>query len=70
MRVKPTDPNAVIRDPITRMPLPPEGAEVPDNLFWQRRLTWDARNGRKPVIVLVENAPAQPVVMPAAPARS
>lgn len=38
MRVKPVDPNAVIRDPVTKMRLPAEGGDVPDNLFWQRRL--------------------------------
>ena len=38
MRVKPVDPNAVIRDPHTLRQLPPEGGEVPDNSFWTRRL--------------------------------
>lgn len=38
MRVKPTDSSAVIRDPHTLRPLPPEGGDVPDNLFWTRRL--------------------------------
>ena len=38
MRVKPVDPNAVIRDPVTKMRLPAEGGDVPDNIFWQRRL--------------------------------
>lgn len=38
MRVKPKDPNAVIRDPHTKRALPPEGAEVPENVFWTRRL--------------------------------
>ena len=38
MIVKPTDPNAVIRDPHTRVQLPAEGAEVPDNNFWRRRI--------------------------------
>lgn len=28
----------VVRDPRTRVPLPPEGAEVPDDVFWHRRL--------------------------------
>ena len=27
-----------VRDPITKRTLPPEGAEVPDNVFWRRRL--------------------------------
>ena len=38
MKVKPVDPNAVIRDPHTKRPLPAEGGEVPDNVFWNRRL--------------------------------
>lgn len=38
MKVKPADPTAVIRDPITKLPLPAEGGEVPDNIFWTRRL--------------------------------
>jgi hypothetical protein len=38
MRVKPVDPNAVIRDPHTRQPLPADGGDVPENSFWVRRL--------------------------------
>lgn len=38
MKVKPVDPNAVIRDPHTRRQLPPDGDEVPENTFWTRRL--------------------------------
>lgn len=38
MRVKPVDPNAVIRDPHTHRVLPAEGGEVPENNFWTRRL--------------------------------
>ncbi len=38
MKVKPADPTAVIRDPHTRLPLPAEGAEVPENVFWTRRV--------------------------------
>lgn len=38
MRVKPATPGSVIRDPHTRVQLPDEGARVPDNSFWQRRL--------------------------------
>lgn len=38
MRVRPVDPNAVIRDPHTKRQLPPEGGEVPENTFWTRRL--------------------------------
>jgi len=28
----------LVRNPVTREPLPAEGAEVPDNDYWQRRL--------------------------------
>lgn len=38
MRVKPVDPNAVIRDPHTRRPLPAEGGDVPENNYWTRRI--------------------------------
>ncbi|HET9063673.1 MAG TPA: DUF2635 domain-containing protein [Candidatus Binatia bacterium] len=38
MKVKPAIPGAVIRDPHTKRPLPAEGAEVPDNVYWHRRL--------------------------------
>jgi hypothetical protein len=27
-----------VLDPISQRPLPPDGAEVPDNFFWDRRL--------------------------------
>ncbi len=37
MKVKPVDPKAVIRDPNTKLPLPAEGGEVPENNFWVRR---------------------------------
>ncbi len=38
MKVKPVDPKAVIRDPQTKLALPAEGGEVPENSFWTRRL--------------------------------
>lgn len=38
MRVKPTVEGAIIRDPVTRLPLPAAGGEVPENSFWIRRL--------------------------------
>jgi hypothetical protein len=38
MRIRPTIPGAVIRDPITRLALPDDGGDVPDNQFWRRRL--------------------------------
>ncbi|AGC43258.1 hypothetical protein MYSTI_01927 [Myxococcus stipitatus DSM 14675] len=37
MFVKPK-PGALVRDPVTRQPLPVEGREVPENSFWLRRL--------------------------------
>jgi hypothetical protein len=38
MKVKPADPNAIIRDPHTKRALPKDGADVPENNFWVRRL--------------------------------
>lgn len=37
MKVKPQQ-GLVVRDPDTRQPLPPEGADVPDTTHWRRRL--------------------------------
>lgn len=37
MKVKPK-PGLVVRDPDTLLPLPPAGADVPDNTHWRRRL--------------------------------
>lgn len=37
MIVKPAEPGAVIRDPVTKQRLPAEGAEVPDTSYWIRR---------------------------------
>ena len=59
MRVKPVDPNAVIRDPHTRRPLPADGDNVPDDsVFWNRRLRAgevvriEAPTGREPLAPL------------------
>lgn len=38
MKVKPAIEGAVIRDPQTRVPLPAAGGDVPDNVFWRRRI--------------------------------
>lgn len=38
MRVKPTNPDAVIRDPHTCRVLPKDGGDVPDSPFWRRRV--------------------------------
>lgn len=51
MNVKPAREGLVIRDPHTKRPLPAEGARVPDNSFWNRRLA----DGD---VVLIEDAPA------------
>ncbi|HAT2288148.1 TPA: DUF2635 domain-containing protein [Citrobacter freundii] len=37
MFVKPKD-GLSVRCPVRGVPLPSEGAEVPDNVFWRRRL--------------------------------
>lgn len=49
MKVKPVNPDAVIRDPHTRRPLPATGGDVPDSNFWRRRL----RAGEVVPVVLV-----------------
>jgi hypothetical protein len=64
LKVKPVDPNAVIRDPQTRRQLPAEGAEVPDNNFWRRRLrsyTDSCGVYHAPCVVLIDAVPAAPV---------
>lgn len=38
MRVRPQHEKLTIRDPHTKRVLPAEGGEVPDNVFWRRRL--------------------------------
>ncbi|MGY0794343.1 DUF2635 domain-containing protein [Azospirillum argentinense] len=37
MYVKPK-PGALVRDPVTRTPVPETGAEVPEDQYWMRRL--------------------------------
>lgn len=37
-RIKPAQPNAVIRDPISKMALPAEGKEIKMTSYWHRRL--------------------------------
>lgn len=60
MKVKPVVPGAIIRDPVTRRPLPQEGGEVQDNIFWRRRL----RDGE---VVLVEASTPPTGIEPVAP---
>lgn len=64
MRVKPANPNAIIRDPHTRRVLPAEGGNVPDNSFWARRLIagevvrldGDEPTGTEPIATLTTRA--------------
>lgn len=37
MFVKPAE-SLVVRDPVTKLQLPADGKEVPENSYWQRRL--------------------------------
>jgi hypothetical protein len=37
MLVKPA-PGVLVRDPVSLLPLPPEGKEVPETTYWTRRL--------------------------------
>lgn len=38
MHVKPA-PGLLVRDPVTKLPMPPEGADIdPNDLTWARRL--------------------------------
>lgn len=66
MRVKPVDPKSIIRDPVTLRPLPAEGGDVPDNIFWQRRLL----DGSVVLDKSPAPAPAAPASTSAAPAPS
>lgn len=36
--LKPANPGDVIRDPVTKAPLPPEGAAVELDVLWRRRV--------------------------------
>lgn len=38
MRVRLKDPKAIIRDPRTMLQLPADGGDVPDSVFWRRRI--------------------------------
>lgn len=38
MRVKPASPDVIVRYPHSRQPLPAEGADVPEDNYWIRRL--------------------------------
>jgi len=69
MRVRPTDPAAVIRDPKSKRILPAEGGKVPGTMFWKRRVRdgsvvvepdedeAPAPTGREPVVPLTTRRP-------------
>lgn len=38
MRLKPAREGLIVLDPATYLPLPSEGADVPETSYWQRRL--------------------------------
>jgi len=77
MILKPVDPAAVIRDPVTKQPLPASGDEVPENTYWTRRwldgATW-RRDGNEWVRRLpdgaVERVPAEAAPPPAPPVEA
>lgn len=50
----------VIRDPDLKTHLPPEGRDVPDSPFWQRRiLDGDVSIGKPPATKAADSAPAK-----------
>jgi len=56
MFVKPKD-GLSVRDPVKGSPLPAEGAEVPDTIFWRRRVRdGDVSITEKPVTTSVVTA--------------
>lgn len=63
MKIKPADPNAIIRDPHTKVPLPAEGAEVPDDHIHWNRMLIDGSCVRceEPASPPVVNAPIAPL---------
>lgn len=38
MRVKPTRAGLLVKCPVSKLPVPPEGREVPENGYWLRRI--------------------------------
>lgn len=60
MKVRPTNPDAIIRDPNTKIALPPEGGVVSDSNFWARRLA----SGE---VVLVDEPPTPTGLEPTRP---
>jgi hypothetical protein len=50
----------LIRDPDLKTHIPPEGREVPDSLFWQRRINdGDVTVGKAPTSKSSASAPAK-----------
>lgn len=39
MFVKPSHPAIIVRDPVTLLPVPAEGMDVPNTNYWRRRLS-------------------------------
>lgn len=54
MKVKPTRPGLLLRDPHTKRALPEEGGRVPDTSFWRRRI----RSGE--VAIMTDEEPTPP----------
>lgn len=38
LHVKPAAPGLIVRDPVSRLPLPEEGGLMPDTSYWRRRI--------------------------------
>lgn len=38
MRIKPARPGLLVRDPVSKRPLPDSGRDVPETSYWLRRL--------------------------------
>lgn len=48
--------DCIVRDPLTRIPIPVKGQRVPDNTFWRRRIK------AGDVFSSVEVAPEKPTI--------
>jgi len=63
MRIKPKTPRTIVRDPITKLPLPAKGRNVPNNSYWRRRI----KAGDVLLIPDIEPAPLPPPPPPPPP---
>lgn len=61
MKVRPAGPDRAVPYPMTNILLPPEGADVPDTVYWRRRL----RDGD--VVRLDERPKVEPAPRPLVP---